>query len=118
MKKNNIISLALFLTFGIFGHEALAQGGVKLPTDLGLPSADLVTIITGLVRWLLLIFGSLAIISFIISGIMYLMAAGDEKSQEKAKRQMQYSIIGVIVGLIGLVVMIAVDRILRGGVYF
>lgn len=104
----------LFFVLILFSLEASAQG-IKLPTDVGLPNADFPKIIEGLVRWLLLIFGFLAIISFLISGIMYLMAAGDEKSQEKAKRQMQYAITGVIVGLIGLVVLFAVDRLLRGG---
>ncbi|MDI6777790.1 MAG: hypothetical protein QMD77_01215 [Patescibacteria group bacterium] len=117
MKRIKITSqlfLSAVFAIAFFGFSAAAQG-LKLPTDVGLPNASFPAIIEGLVRWLLLIFGFLAIISFLISGIMYLMAAGDEKSQEKAKRQMQYSIMGVIVGLVGLVVIMAVDRLLRGG---
>ena len=49
---------------------------------------------------------------------MYLLAAGDEKSQEKAKKAMYYSITGVIVGLAGLVIIFAVNALLRGASYF
>lgn len=87
--------------------------GISLP-DVGLPAGNLAMIIEGLVRWLLLVFGMIAIISFLISGIMYLTAAGDDDQQERAKRQMYWSIIGVIVGLIGLVIILAVDNLLRG----
>ena len=64
------------------------------------------------------IFGFICIIGFVIAGIMYLLAAGDEKSQEKAKKAMYYSITGVIVGLAGLVIIFAVNALLRGASYF
>lgn len=107
---------ALVFTF-LFGFSAYAEG-VRLPTDVGLPSASIPVILEGLVRWLLYIFGFLAIISFLISGIMYLISAGDEDSQKKAKNQMRWSIIGVIIGLAGLVAITAIDRLLRGGGWF
>ncbi len=109
-----ISSLVLFAALPL-GQKVRAAGGVTLPTNVGLPSATIPVIVEGLVRWLLYIFGFLAIISFLISGIMYLTAAGDEKTQEKAKNQMKWSIIGVIVGLAGLVVIAAIDNLLRGG---
>jgi multisubunit Na+/H+ antiporter MnhB subunit len=62
--------------------------------------------------WLLGLLGFVAVIGFVISGIMYLVAAGDEKRQENAKRAMYYSIIGVIVGLSGLVIVYAVINML------
>jgi hypothetical protein len=92
--------------------------GVVIPQNTGLPDRLLIPIVQDLVMWLLVIFGFLAIISFLISGIMYLMASGDDKAQEKAKKQMQWSITGVIVGLMGLVIVIAIDRLLRGGSMF
>ena len=49
---------------------------------------------------------------------MYFLAAGDEKSQEKAKNQMTWSIMGVVIGLVGLVVVYAVDALLRGSTNF
>jgi len=64
--------------------------------------------------WLLGVLGFVAVIGFVISGIMYLVAAGDEDRQQQAKRAMIYSITGVIVGLAGLVVIYAADTMLRG----
>jgi hypothetical protein len=51
-----------------------------------------------------------AVIGFVISGILYLVAAGDEDAQARAKRAMIYSITGVIVGMVGLVILYAVGR--------
>lgn len=94
--------------------------GITLP-NVGLPSADLATIIEGVARWLLVVFGFIAIISFLISGIMYFLGGsmtGEKKDVSGAKKQMVWSIIGVIVGLMGLVIIQAIDRILRGGGWF
>jgi hypothetical protein len=63
-------------------------------------------------KWGLGIFSFIAVISFGISGVMYLVAAGDEKRQEGAKRAMYYSIMGVIVGLSGLVIIYAAMKML------
>ena len=92
--------------------------GITIPSNTGLPDRLFIPILQDLVTWLLMIFGFIAIISFLVSGIMYLMAAGDEKAQEKAKKQMQWAITGVVVGLAGLVVIRAIDSLLRGGSYF
>ena len=43
---------------------------------------------------------------------MYLVAAGDEDAQARAKRAMYYSITGVIVGLVGLIILYAVGKLL------
>jgi len=117
MKKivAGILYIAAFLGMAL---GARAQGGVQVPQNTGLPSGTLFTVIENLTKWLLGIFGFLAIIAFIVSGIMYLTAAGDEDQQKKAKRQMYWSIIGVIVGLSGYIVIKAVDAWLKGNNMF
>lgn len=106
-KKFFFILISLFLSaFGAFG-------AVALPTDSGLSNKSLADVISNFANWLLGIFGFLAIISFVVSGIMYFLAAGDDKAQEKAKKQMQWSIAGVVIGLAGVVVIYAVDALLR-----
>jgi hypothetical protein len=82
------------------------------PSGTSLPQATVYDIIKNVMMWLLGILGFVAVIGFVISGIMYLIAAGDEDSQGKAKRAMYYSITGVIVGLVGLVVLYAVEKLL------
>jgi hypothetical protein len=84
---------------------ALAQGNIIPECEVvGLPCGDVAAIIENFAKWILGIFGSLAIIAFAIAGILYITAAGDETRIEKAKKMMTYAIIGIIVALIGLIV--------------
>jgi len=98
-----------------------ASNGVTIPSNTGLPGGTLFSVIEGLMKWLLGIFGFLAIISFIITGIMYFMGGsmtGEKKDVSGAKKQMQWSIIGVIIGLSGYVIIKAVDAWLKGASIF
>jgi hypothetical protein len=83
-----------------------------------LPSSSIYFIISNILHWLLLIFSLLAVIGFIISGIMYIISTGDDDTMQKAKKAMTYSIIGVVVGLSGLIIIYAIERMLRGYSYF
>lgn len=112
MKKYLFRLTSFFLA--LFFVVSSASAAVTLPSGTGLSSDDLATVITRLTNWILGIFGFLAIISFLVSGIMYFLAAGDDKAQEKAKKQMTWSIVGVVIGLSGLVVITAINLILSG----
>lgn len=90
------------------------SNGVCFPTNTNLPESDLRTIITNVLNWVLGIFGMIAIIGFVISGIQYILSTGNEKTMDTAKRNMTYCIIGVVVALSGLVIIFAIDRALRG----
>lgn len=91
-------------------------GGVCFPasTNLPDPSGGIVTIITNILYWMLSIFGILAIIAFIISGIQYILSVGSEEAIDNAKKSMKWSIVGVAVALSGLVIIYAIDKMLRG----
>jgi len=117
-QKNKIAKIIGIISVGFFPALVMAQGQGwnKSNYDMtGLPKTPILNIITNLVSWLLMIIGLIAIIGFVISGILYLTAAGDEDQQERAKRAMYYSITGVIVGLAGLVVIYAVSNLLGAG---
>ena len=92
----------------------IAAAQVQPPPGTGLPSSSIFDIIRSVMMWLLGLLGFFAVIGFVISGIMYIVAAGDEDAQKRAKRAMFYSLTGVIVGLIGMVVLVAVQRLLGG----
>lgn len=81
----------------------------------GTPDASVYDIIRTTMNYLLAILGFLAIIAFVIAGILYLTAAGDEKRMGTAKNAMFYAIMGVIVALVGYVIVSAVDSWLRAG---
>lgn len=87
-------------------------GGVCFPSGTGLSEKSIVEILTSFISWILGIFGFIAILGFIISGLQYIFATGDEGMVETAKRNMKYSIIGVIVALSGWIVIKAVDTLL------
>lgn len=87
--------------------------GVCVPTETGLPETPITTILSNLLSWILGIFGFIAIIAFVISGIQYLTAAGNEETLKTAKNNMKWSVVGVIVGISGLVIIGAITRALQ-----
>ncbi len=114
MKKR---TFSLFIALLIF-FPLVASAQWNLPDSQGLPTAPIYAIIESVLMWLLSILGFIAIIAFAISGIMYLTAAGDESQIDKAKKAMTYSIIGVVVALMGYIIIQAVNYALEGGSYF
>lgn len=128
IKKKYIFLIVLNICFFVLPYFVLAvtcptgswsnASGVCIPTNTGLPSptgSDPVTAVaTNLMNWLLGIIGVIAIIAFVISGLQYLTAAGNQNAMEAGKRNMQWSIVGVIVALIGYVIIKAVDTLLGG----
>jgi len=72
-------------------------------------------LVSNVMNWLLGLTGVLAVIAFVISGILYLTAAGDEEQIEKAKTTMMYAIIGLVVAFVGLIVVNAVSGLTGAG---
>jgi hypothetical protein len=91
------------------------SNGICFPANTNLPdpAEGVIGIITNLLYWILSIFGILAIIAFVISGIQYILSAGSEKAIDTAKASMKWSIVGVAVALVGLVIIYAIDKMLR-----
>lgn len=110
--KEKIKAIAKFLAAGLFFVPIAVLAQFAEPGGTNLPQASLFNIIRNIMMWLLGILGFVAVIGFVISGIMYLVAAGDEDAQARAKRAMIYSITGVIVGLVGLVILFAAQQLL------
>ncbi|EKD58848.1 MAG: hypothetical protein ACD_56C00039G0005 [uncultured bacterium] len=93
---------------------ALAMAQFQEPTGTGLPAGSLLGIITSGMNWLLIVVGILGVIGFVIAGIIYLTAAGDEGQIDRGKRTMINSIIGIIVALLGVIIIQAVKGLLGG----
>ena len=70
--KRSISIILLFIAFIALPFFGRADNGVALPTSSGLASGTLKDILSSAAKWILGIFGFLAIISFVVSGIMYL----------------------------------------------
>ena len=112
MKKKiqSVVRKVWAVTF-LFPLVASAQ--FTKPGNTGLPTGTIFNIIKGIMNWLLGILGFVAVIGFVVSGIMFLIAAGDEDRQKTAKKAMFYSITGVIVGLVGYVALLAIEAMLN-----
>jgi hypothetical protein len=117
-KKLAGLFLAVLLLFYLL-PAVVSADGVEIPSNTGLASgSDLKTVIANFAKWLLAVFGFLAIISFVVSGIIYLTSIGEKERAETAKKAMIYSIVGVIVGLSGYVIIQAIDSWLKGSSNF
>lgn len=110
--KEKIKIVIKYLVSGLVLVPIAALAQFQVPGGTNLPVASIYDIVRNIMFWLLAILGFVAVIGFVISGLMYLIAAGDEDRQATAKRAMIYSITGVIVGLAGLVILFAANRLL------
>ena len=61
-------------------------------------------LVLNVLNFLLQIFGLVAIISLVVSGIIYLTAYGDEDRVKIAKKSTAYSIVGITVALSGIII--------------
>ncbi|NTW29927.1 MAG: hypothetical protein HGB34_03945 [Candidatus Moranbacteria bacterium] len=93
------------------------MNGVCVPSSstTGLPDTAADQVVINIMNWLLGMLGLLAMIMFVVSGIMYLTAGGDEKNTEHAKNNIKYAIIGVAVALLGYTIMYTIQQVVTGG---
>lgn len=121
MSLNKLSSAFLGLAVALFPVQAFAQGwltGQANVASSNLPVSSVYGIISNTLSWLLAVLGFIAVMGFVISGLQYLLAAGDEGMAERAKNSMKFSIIGVIVALMGYVVIRAINAWLNASASF
>jgi hypothetical protein len=112
--KNKIKAIAVSASVLALTVPALAMAQFQAPSGTNLPTGSISGIVKNIMNWMLGIVGILGVIGFAIAGILYLTAAGDEDRIAVAKKAMMYSILGVVVALIGLVILRAVEAMLGG----
>ena len=106
------ISLGLGSNGSGAGNIWGSSGGWMLSNPYGLPQGSILGIASNLLFWLLAIFAILGVVGFVIAGIIYLVSTGDETMITRAKNAMIYSIVGIIIGLSGFLIMQAVAAML------
>ena len=116
--KNKIKSAIYAVSALVMAVPALASAqlgrGMQSAGNSGAPSGTITDIVTQIMYWLMGLVGVVGVIGFAIAGILYLTAAGDEDRIGTAKKAMLYSIIGVIVAILGLVILKAAASMLSG----
>ncbi|MEA1926352.1 MAG: pilin [Patescibacteria group bacterium] len=120
MKFNKkILAFAFAFCLAALPYAALAMGGGwqtdRNMSDTGLNNTSVAMIILTVLQWMLLILTFAAVIGFVIAGIMYITAGGSERAEE-ARKWLTYSIIGIIVALLGYVMTTFISSIVSGTV--
>lgn len=108
MKKTmySLFAAALALTPAVAGAQFDAS---KSGQGSGIQNYHLTQVLANLMKGLLALVGVIAIIGFVVAGIMYITAAGDDENMKKAKKMMVYSITGIVVALIGWIILTAIS---------
>ena len=118
MKKIAYQALAFVLAAAPLAASAQFSRTKTNAQGSGLPNSTVYKIIGNTMNYLLAIIGFLAIVGFVIAGIMFLTAAGSDEQIKKAKAALKYSIIGIIVALAGFVVINAATGFLEAKTEF
>ncbi len=126
MKKNVLVLSFLILSFfagalsfpmqtsAVIECTGETINGICIPGDTGLSAKTVPEVVTNVMSWLLGILGTIAMLMFVIAGLQYLLAGGDEKNTESAKGNIKYAIIGVAVALLGYTILFTIDMLVTG----
>jgi uncharacterized membrane protein YidH (DUF202 family) len=122
-KKSLVAGLLLLL--GVVALPVFAQSSSGDPADFrsGLDQVKSVAeqnelgearsakeIILTIVKWLLSLVGTIAVISLVYGGFLYVSSQGDERKVDQAKHIILYSCIGlIIIGLSGVLVNVVIS---------
>jgi hypothetical protein len=97
IKKTSNIVLASAWVFLITPVFAFADTTVQPDDKLIGSKGALVKYVSELKDWILALTALIALIIIVYGGVMYMLAAGDEKRASKAKNIILYGLIGVVV---------------------
>lgn len=111
MKKtfSRIVSLASSGAALVAVNVAQAYSAPSQPG--GVMSGDFAAVVTYALNWILGIIGILAVTGIAIAGIMYVTSGGDEKRTASAKNWLVYSIVGLVVALIGYAIVSTIGTV-------
>lgn len=117
--KEAILFLLFFGAVFFLSQQTFAQNEKVMEkiAQLGLPDSTIYQIIYAFLQWLLQIFTFLAVIGFVMSGIIF-VTAGASGRADTARAWLVNTIIGIIVGLSGYIIINFVDKILKGEVQY
>ncbi|MEI6649939.1 MAG: hypothetical protein WCL23_00715 [Candidatus Moraniibacteriota bacterium] len=101
-----VAPVAVFAAVPTSGFGKYDTGGTAYTTvsqNAGMTKSSIGQMLVNVMNWLMMLLGIGAIISFVIAGILYLVAGGDEAKTDNAKKMMVYAIIAIVVALVGYV---------------
>lgn len=108
-KKITLVSLSSLLLPVL----ALAQMEANAPGGTGTSIGSLQQIIHAIENAAGLVFGAIAVIAFIVAGILFLTAGGDADKIAAARSAFIWGIAGVVVGIIAFSIIAIVSSVIR-----
>jgi len=112
--KKKILATLIWLFAPLAVIHADWNTGLSEAGTFDLPDAEVYDIIIGVLLWLLMLFTVLAVLAFVVAGVMFLTAGANADNAEKAKDMVKYSIIGIVAGLSGYIIINLINSILLG----
>ncbi len=107
-----LITIAL-ISAPVLGFAAITDYPTQAP-DVGIRGLnDISQIIVGVVNWTTAIFFAVAVLFLFYAAYLYLSAAGDPEQLKKAKDQLIYAVIAIVIALLAGSVRFIVESILR-----
>ncbi len=115
LRTKKIIALSSILTvFAMmfcFSANAQFNAGNAKPSELNISQeTDFKNILTTVSKAVLGIMAGLAVLIFIIAGIIYIVSGAKPEWQDMARNFVQFAIIGLIVALLGFVILSFISR--------
>ncbi|MEE8131623.1 MAG: hypothetical protein V3T98_01080 [Candidatus Paceibacterota bacterium] len=100
--KTKISVGALIGLSTLLGNAALVGAAAPIPPSPVTTVTGMVDVIDNIVRWVYIIFFIIAVLYIILSAFTYLTAGGDEEKVKKAKNQIIYAAVAIIVALLAV----------------
>ena len=107
--KLTLASLGVFLLPVL----ALAQMQPNAPGGPGVTVGSLQQILNAVTNAVGLVFGAIAVIAFVIAGVLFLTSQGDPDKIGKARQAFLWGVAGVVVGIIAFSIIAIVASIIR-----
>jgi amino acid transporter len=85
--------------------------------NIALPSArftDLHSLAGIILAWILTFGGTVALAAIVYSGFMYMTAAGNAEQAEKAKKNLMWAVLGVVLIALSTAIVVFVNNLLNG----
>ena len=90
------------------------KGGQKVSATVIEEATPITTILLNVTNFFLTIIGILALISFVVGGLQYLLSTGENKKTEQAKNIIVYSTIAILISGAGVIIINQIFSILEG----
>lgn len=119
MKKILKIS-TIFLNFLPLSVLAITPGSLPGASDLGIPEAPvktsggLLNILADSVGWVYTIFFVVAVLFIIFAAFNFLTAQGDPEKIKKARSQIMWAVVAIIVALMAVGMRLIIENFLQG----